>query len=326
MKQRKNVTTMARLVLFLMVFSFVILSGCSNDDDEDYKTERRDKTERAENDSSPTPSEKSSKSTRKILLKDIVSMDGFAGEWAGTAESTNGGIDLNLRIIVNKDGSGEFQLLHYGNWKSFPLEIKQAIVDINEIENFSERMLLRGTTDEVIDWYCNETKDKDGEKIETYRWYYVWYGNDSMEAGECGYIGVKVPTERFDEFEKLKDSNLAYQLSYFGKLYKCKGEVLQNKQHFEEEWQRYLNSEANASGVTAPKISDYCPEYYIDIEGINSSDVLYSFTVTEPSGKISEISNCNGTCTYEDGNVVWHFEIELSDGTKGEYSAILNHN
>ncbi len=148
--------------------------------------------------------------------------------------------------------------------------------DINDVGSFISGTYVKGVTDEVIDWYCNETSEKNGSKTETYRWYYVWYGDDanSMEPGKCGYIGVKVPAKEFDKYEKMKDSGLEYELTYQGVLRKCDGDIAKYKNQFESDWQKFLNEEAAGSGVTAPKIADYCPDFYVELKTTKQANIM----------------------------------------------------
>lgn len=141
--------------------------------------------------------------------------------------------------------------------------------DITKFDKFVAGEWVKGTTDEVIDWYCNETSEKNGKKTENFRWYYCWF--TSINYPDGGYIGVKVPASEFDNYEKLKNSNLEYELTFQGELKSCDGDIAKYKQQFEKEWQKQVDKEY---GTTGYKISDYCPNYYIELKTTKQGNIM----------------------------------------------------
>ncbi|MBR5713115.1 MAG: hypothetical protein IKX54_05920 [Lachnospiraceae bacterium] len=122
---------------------------------------------------------------------------------------------------------------------------------------------LKGTTDEVLDYYCNEYTEKNGNKTENYRWYVVYFESKDMpEAAGGGYIGVKVPKKEFDKYEKLKKAGAdQYELTYQGQLKKCEGDVLKYKKEAQKAWENEIKKESG----TVVDLSDYFLSYYIDL-------------------------------------------------------------
>ena len=139
--------------------------------------------------------------------------------------------------------------------------------DITAFNKCEANAWIKGTTDEVVDWYCNETSEKNGKSTENFRWYYCWFTSYNYPDG--GYIGIKVPASEFSNYEKLKGSNLEYELTFQGQLKSCEGDIAKYKQQFEKEWQKQLDKE----GATF-KIADYCPNYYIELKTTKQGNIM----------------------------------------------------
>ena len=142
----------------------------------------------------------------------------------------------------------------------------KSAVDVKDtgISSYEEGMWIKGTTDYVWEYYCSESENDDNSKTERYRWYLVWIdapaSSESDTMKDC-YLGVKVPSSEYENYEKLKSEDLQYELTFQGKLVACSGDVLKYKNEFIAEADRYSMEK---SGVKISQIY-ILPDYYIEL-------------------------------------------------------------
>lgn len=145
------------------------------------------------------------------------------------------------------------------------------------ISSYKEGMYIKGTTDYVWDYYCNETEEKDGKSTEKYRWYlvYVELPADAENGRRDCYLGVKVPVSDAQKYEKLKDDTLQYELTFQGELKKCTGDILKYKEQFMKEADK---ASMEQEGI---KFSDYinCPDYYVELKTTKYGNTLFWFGI-----------------------------------------------
>lgn len=147
--------------------------------------------------------------------------------------------------------------------------VKNA-VDFNEMEydSVKKNLYVKGTTDVVMDYYCEETKTTNGVKTGTSRWYLIPYSNDNVQYH---YIAVKVSDKMIDDYEKVledtiafdegKVDKLSYELKVQGKIRECTGKV---KKYFDE----YV---AEVEKETNEDWSDNFAPYYIQMVSTNGA-------------------------------------------------------
>ena len=81
-------------------------------------------------------------------------------------------------------------------------EISKPLPDINEMSESDLTVdgFVEGTANATLDYYCEETETVAGFiKVGQSRWYLVPFGQEE----EVRYIGVKVGSKQFDEYEQM---------------------------------------------------------------------------------------------------------------------------
>ncbi len=145
-------------------------------------------------------------------------------------------------------------------------------VNFNEMDYdaLKEGMYVRGTTDMVVDYYCEEKTTKNGA-TSTARWYLIPYSNDTETYR---FIAVKVFDKMIPDYEKVVDdteaynsgevAKLSYELKVNGEVKACEGDV----KKYLNEYIAEVEKETGESwdGVFAP--------YYIQMVHTGSSKVV----------------------------------------------------
>ena len=136
-----------------------------------------------------------------------------------------------------------------------------ADVKDTEISSYDEDMWIKGTTDCVWYYYCSGLSGEDGP--ERYRWYLVRINvpvSAESDGKEC-FLGVKVPSSEFDNYETLRKETKKYDLTFQGKLVKCTGDVKRLKNEYVDLVDETCVKE---EGVRASQKYVF-PDYYIDL-------------------------------------------------------------
>ncbi|MBO4653027.1 MAG: hypothetical protein J5649_06905 [Lachnospiraceae bacterium] len=144
-----------------------------------------------------------------------------------------------------------------------------AQAEDTKVADYKEGMWLKGKTDLVWDYYCNEYEEKDGVKTERFRWYLVYVKAPDVISEDC-YIGVKVPASDFSKYEALIEESSNLELTYQGKLVKCTDDVLKYKNKFMEEADKIYMDELGIHVSTFIKT----PDYYVDLTTTKSGNTL----------------------------------------------------
>lgn len=144
-----------------------------------------------------------------------------------------------------------------------------AKISDTKVADYKEGSWVKGTTDFVWDYYCNEYEEKNGVKTERYRWYLIYVEAPDVIGTDC-YVGVKVPASEFSKYDALEDESQQLELTFQGKFVKCADDVLKYKNKFMEEVDKYYMDQY---GVKADSVVT-CPDYYIDLTTTKAGNTL----------------------------------------------------
>ena len=142
-----------------------------------------------------------------------------------------------------------------------------AKLESTAVSSFEDGMWVKGKTEIVWDYYCSESETKNGIESETYRWYLVIVETPDNE--DC-FLGVKVPSTEYSNYEKLKGEDPEYELTFQGKLVTCSGDILKYKKQFMDEIDEETMTE---QGIKFSQVVLY-PDYYVELTTTKSGNTF----------------------------------------------------